>query len=107
MASEDDYDSMEELALVQNMSEKIESGMESEKAMPPKSKARKSKAAHAAPPADASLEDKIAAREKQIQENKGKMLHLDICIKKYETNVCKCMYALNNLDPNIDEAMLT
>ena len=57
MASEDDYDSMEELALVQNMSEKIESGMESEKAMPPKSKARKSKAAHAAPPAEASLED--------------------------------------------------
>lgn len=106
MASEDDYDSMEELALVQNMSEKIEGGMESEQAKAPKSKARKPKEPHAAPPAEASLEDKIAAREKQIQENEIKMLHIDISIQKYQTNVCKCMYALKKLDPNIAEAML-
>lgn len=105
MASEDDYDSMEELALVQNMSEKIESGMQSEQANAPKPKARKPKAVQAAP-VEASLEDKIAARDKLIQENEIKMLHIDISIQKYQTNVCKCMYALKKLDPNIEETML-
>ena len=105
MASEDEYDSMEELALVEQMSQKIESGMESDHAKTAKPKARKSKAATAVA-VDAPLQDKIAVREKQIQENEVKMLHIDISIQKLQTNVCKCMYALKKLDPNIAESAL-
>ena len=92
MACEEDYDSMEELALVEQMSNKIESGMQSDQAPATKPKARKPKAATNT--AEASLDDKIDLRQKQIQENEFKMLHIDISIKKIETNVCKCMYAL-------------
>ena len=106
MASEEDYDSMEELALVEQMGQKIESGMQRENAQPTKPKARKPK-----PPAatteEASLEDKIAVREKQIHENEVKMLHLDISIKKIQTNVSKCLFTLKKLDPNLAESVFT
>ena len=105
MASEEDYDSMEELALVQDMSQNIESGMQMDGAQAPKSKAPKPKAGRTMP-AEASLEDKIAAREKQIQENEIKMLHIDISIQKTKTNMSKCMYTLKKLDPNIEKSML-
>lgn len=105
MASEDEYDSMEELALVEDMSKKLESGMQSDQAQASKPKASKPKAASATP-VEVSLEDKIAAREKQIQENEIKMLHLDISIQKIQTNVSKCIYALKKLDPNVAEAVL-
>jgi hypothetical protein len=105
MASDEDYDSMEELALVQDMSQKIESGMQRDGAQAPKPKARKPKAG-SANPADLSLEDKIAAREKQIQENEIKMLHIEISIQKAKTNLSKIMFALTKLDPNIAKRML-
>lgn len=105
MASEDEYDSMEELALVEQMGKKIENGMESEHAQTTKPKARKPRPP-ATTTADASLVDKVAVREKQIQENEVKMLHLDISIQKIQTNVCKCLYALKKLDPNLAESVL-
>tara|TARA_X000001036_G_C20446122_1_gene711348 strand:- start:24 stop:353 length:330 start_codon:yes stop_codon:yes gene_type:complete len=102
MASDDEYDSMEELSNIEKMGQKLENEIEGISAKTSKGKSAKAKSKDVSNSTD-TTEQKIEQRKAHIACNEVKIMALDVSIQKIKTNISKCLYALAKIDPELPE----